>query len=94
MAILYKANGKTLEVSPKNNKYFTIEELYEMIGSPVDMRYLANDQIVIFHDNGKVLHLAFNVAATEIYQTHGDPNDFLAGDVLLCEQNELEQDEE
>ncbi len=94
MATLYKTTGEILNISPRNSKHFTIEELHEFIGDPVDMRYLINGQVVFFHDNGKLLGLKLNAAATDYYQTYGDPGDYLAGEVLICGPLELEQDED
>lgn len=90
MAKLIKVNGETEEVSPKNGTSFELEELQKMVGGLIQI--LATDENLLFvmNEEGKVLGLPANHKATEIFQKEFKTSDFLVGDVLICNDNEIE----
>lgn len=89
MAVIYKANGEHQEVFPENGKDFKLEELQKIVGGLIDAIGIGGDQIMVFNDEGKLIRLPYNQAATELFRKHYDTDDFIVGDVLVCKDSEI-----
>ena len=82
-------------VFPLDGKEFTLTELYNYVGEPIDISRLPDGRFMVFNDEGKLNQLPVNVEATIIYRAawagHSDwaANDTIVGDVLLCEAGEV-----
>lgn len=89
MATLYKTNGESKQISPKNGTDFQLEELQEIVGEYIDVIGLG-DEIMVFNDEGKLIGLPLNKEATVLFHRHYDTDDFIVGDVLICKDNEID----
>ena len=72
----------------KHGEYFTLEEMQAAVGGMVEIIELADKQSMILNEEGKLLDLPYNEQADEIFHQHYTTQDYIVGDVLLCE-NEL-----
>jgi hypothetical protein len=87
MAKIYKINGETEDVTPKNRKSFSLEELQSFVGGYIEMVYLKDKKIMIVNEEGKLNGLPANVKATEIFdENFPDSFDVIVGDVLITEK--------
>ena len=69
MARLYKTNGEVIEVSPKNNRDFTLEELQNFVeGDIIEIINLTTKKLLIVNEEGKINELPFNESATELWR--------------------------
>lgn len=87
MATLIKTNGETLQVTPKDKKSFQLEELQNYVGGLIEIVYTKLGNPMIINEVGKIDGLPLNQTASELYQYND--YDFIVGDVLLCEPDEI-----
>lgn len=97
-ASLYKTDGTIEEVSPKNGKSFTLDELYTFVGSPIDIRYLPSGKQLVVNDEGALTPLEPNEKAfREVWEKEFPIGEYphnnvsmLFGDVLLSDSKLLD----
>ena len=89
MARLYKTNGEVIEVSPKNNRDFTLEELQSFVEGDIEIINLTTDKILIVNEEGKINKLPFNELATELWKKYYGRTDYIVGNTLLCNSDEV-----
>lgn len=96
MATLIKADGTTREVFPKAGLSFTLQEMQQYVGGYVQIVYAPDDIAVLCNEDGKILRMPFNFAATEKYArlTGLAADDYFSGDVLVCTAEETGEDKE
>ena len=93
MASLIRPNGSEEKVSPKG-KTFTLEELQHLVGGFIELIRLPNGMDAWINEDGKALKLPPNGRATTLLQAAGiHPNDFVAGNVVVCSPHETEPPE-
>ncbi len=70
MALLITVNEKVKEVFPENGKYFTLEELYDLLNCRViDILPLADGRLMVIDDEGKLQSdWQVNLTATELFR--------------------------
>jgi hypothetical protein len=89
-ALLIKATGEARFITPKNGTYFTLKELYQLLGCDmVEVVYpvYESDCIFIIDEEGKLTGKDVNYAATIMWGGH--PSDVLVGDVIFCHTSML-----
>lgn len=89
MARLYKTNGEVIEVSPKNNRDFTLEELQNFVEGYIEIINLTAEKILIVNEEGKINKLPFNELATELWKKYYGRTDYIVGNALLCNSDEV-----
>lgn len=91
MAIILKSNGEEQFVTPECGNRFSLEELQKIVGGYIELIYLRN-YLMIVNEEGKIYNLPINVDATEVARFNQSimPNDYIVGDVLICENTEIE----
>lgn len=89
MARLYKTNGEVIEVSPKNNRDFTLEELQNFVEGDIEIINLTTEKILIVNEEGKINKLSFNESATELWKKYYGRTDYIVGNALLCNSDEV-----
>lgn len=80
--ILYP-NDRYAFVEPDNGKTFTLEELQEIVGGPIEVIGL-DDLLLVINEEGKLRGLRFNVQATVLYRKNCKVCDYIVGNALLC----------
>lgn len=101
MATYYKTNGEVKEVSPKNGKYFSYEELKSFVEGYVEIVPLPSGKSIVVNEEGKMIGLDKNEKASEEwlkeypYEKYPFNNDgTIAGNALIATEEELNEDEE
>lgn len=106
MAIFYKAGDWDIEnVTPKNGKFFTYEELQGFIregdDAMVEIVPLPSGRSMVVNEEGKLIGLKMNNRATDVWKAeypiekYPHNNDqLIVGNALVVDESELEQDEE
>lgn len=89
MARLYKTNGEVIEVSPKNNRDFTLEEFQNFVEGDIEIINLTTKKILIVNEEGKINKLPFNESATELWKKYCGITDYIVGNALLCNSDEV-----
>lgn len=96
MAQIIKTTGEVIEVAPKNGHDFSLEEMQEIVNHNgnhyIEVIYLPNDKLMIINEEGKCNHVnaPFNQKATDIFVEAFGPYDFVCGNVLICDTNQVE----
>jgi hypothetical protein len=88
MAVICKSDGEVIKISPKNGRDFSLKELKEIVGGYIEIINLGDDYMVV-NEVGKLIGLPFNPKATRIYQHFTRIDDYIVGDVLICEKNQI-----
>lgn len=89
MAVLIKATGDIQEVSPKNGKTYSLEELQGYVAGSIELVYLKDDEIAVVNEEG-LWGLPYNSRATVEVRQKGAKGVVLFGDVIICKDNEIE----
>lgn len=90
MAKIIKANGEIVEVSPNNGVDFKLEELQTIVNGYIEIVWMPNDEIMVVNEEGKLMDLPLNEIATTIYRNAFGYCDSIVGDVLICNNNQVE----
>jgi len=97
MAKLYRYTSSTdplaicteIEVQPKNGTDFQLDELQDFVEGYIEIIQLANDEIMVINEEGKLLGLPLNLMATIPYQLTYGPIDQIYGNALVCKTSEV-----
>jgi hypothetical protein len=65
-AMLYHVDGRVEEVTPRNGKAFTLEELQQFVGGSIEHVDCPNRKHMFINEEGKLLGLDINWKATEV----------------------------
>ena len=89
MATLIKASGTEIEVHPKG-QHFTLEELQSIVEGYIEMITIDKEFSMILNEERKLMCLPYNEKATRIYHKVRYTDDVIVGNVLICNNIELE----
>jgi len=90
MAKIIKANGQEVETEPINGTDFQLEELKDIVKGWIEIVWLPDGRLMCVNEEGKCYGLPINDKATEIYQSAFGYSDFICGDVLVCDGNQIQ----
>ena len=57
------------------------------VGGYIEIVSIGNNKIMVLDEEGKLKNKPINRIATELY---GNPNDVVVGDVVVCDDNEID----
>lgn len=87
---LYLIDGTTKEVSPKNGKTYSLDELQEFVGGYIEIITKPDgSQMMVVNEEGKLEGLHYNLNATHVFLGWGYSNDYIAGNALVCDANHI-----
>lgn len=86
-AKIYKADGTVIEATPANGTDFQLEELQKIVGGYIEIVSLLDNEIMVINEEGKLADLPVNEKATEFYIEANGFDDYIVGDVLVCDNN-------
>ncbi len=90
MATIYRTNGTTESVTPENGTDFELRELQLIVGGYIEILNLRGGKIMVINEEGKLDGLQQNRLATKLlYVSYPYSNDFIVGDVLVCDDDEV-----
>lgn len=91
MAQIIKTTGEVIEVAPENGTDFSLEELQTIVGGWIEIVNLRDGRLLCLDEEGKLKGKERNHVATDIYrQAFPQCNDFIVGDVLLCNEDQID----
>lgn len=88
MAKIIYPDGTTETVSPANGKDFSLRELQTIVEGFIEMVHLP-DKIMVINEEGKLDSLPYNTKATELYRQSFKTADYIVGNALICNYNEI-----
>lgn len=86
-AQIIPVEGPIREAVPKNGKDFKYDELNKIVGGYIEIVYLPRNKIMVLNEEGKLLNLPINEAATLRFNQE---RDYIVGDVLVCDREMVE----
>jgi hypothetical protein len=96
-AKLITADGRIIEVSPRDGKKFSLPELQGYVHGYIEIVRLPSKTgvVLVINEEGKLEWLPKNMLATKMWQEKSDPNsdraaDDIVGDCLLCTSNQID----
>ena len=89
MAHIIKTTGEVVEIQPKNGTDFQLEELQAIVGGYIEIVNLRNGKLICCDEEGKLKGYERNNVATDFMRTIFRTSDFLVGDVLVCDDNQI-----
>jgi hypothetical protein len=93
-AVYIPAQGYGYELSPKNGKSFSWDELVEKVGTPIEVVPMPDGMVMVCNEEGKLNNLPLNMAATIFFNeklpVFFDP---IAGDVIFMHESLLTDDD-
>ena len=88
MGKLIKADGTTVEVSPKNGTDYTLEELQGFVGGFIEViPAYEKGHVLVINEEGKLNNLPRNGRATDLADIY--LWDCIVGDALFCKSEEV-----
>lgn len=90
MTIYVKADGEYRVVFPANGCKFSLRELQFYVGGSIEIVRDGKGKAFVVNEEGKLKNLPLNPLASEIYIHFFDAADFLVGNVLMCDDIDLE----
>jgi hypothetical protein len=89
MAQVIKSSGEVIETKPNNGTDFSLEELQAIVGGYIEVVSLRDGRLIVCDEEGKLKGKDFNTRATYILQAAMPTHDFVVGDVLVCDADEI-----
>jgi hypothetical protein len=89
MAQIIKTSGAVIETKPKNGTDFQLDELQSIVGGYIEVVSLRDGRLIVCDEEGKLKGKERNNKATDILHSVFNNNDFMVGDVLVCNENEI-----
>lgn len=87
--MLYKANCSVCEISPRNGRYYTLEELQGFVGGLIELVHSKDGgSVMVVNENGKLEGLAPNVWGTNWANEQGLV-DYIVGDVAVVASHRI-----
>lgn len=90
MATILYTTGEKKEVHPVNSQYFSLKELQAVVGGYIENLRIDDNRIMVLNEDGKSMHLPYNSQATLLVSSILLNWDYIVGDVIICEDKELE----
>ena len=90
-AILIPVEGEEQELTPKDGKYFSLEEMQKIVGGYIEIVGLGEGLVLVCNEEGKIDGKSLpNARATKVWQKHYGATDVIYGDVLVCDYSFIE----
>lgn len=86
---IHTTSGKRIVVEPKNGKYYTLEEMQDIVGGYIEIIWLDRDDYMVINEEGKLNGLPFNASATALLRCVRPTDDFIVGNALVCHKSHL-----
>lgn len=87
---IIRPDGAVIPASPKNKKDYKLKELQEIVGGYIEIvPAVHSDEVIVVNEEGKLLNLPYNPIATLYFQAYWDTNDYIVGNVLICDKKHI-----
>ncbi len=89
MAEIIKTDGTRMDAVPENGTDFSLEEMQKIVGGLVEIIDLDENKCIVLNEEGKIDDLPFNEEATKIFHSYFKTDDYIIGDVLICDNEQI-----
>lgn len=90
MDTIIKVDGTIQDVTPKNGLDYHLDELKEFIGGGwIEIIPLGSKQVMVLDEEGKLKKFKENGKATAIARPYIFRDDYIVGDVLVCDRDKI-----
>ena len=86
---LTRDSSKVLEIEPKNDKKYDLEDVQALVGGYVELVHLNGDNIMLLDEDGLLKNKPVNMQATIHAEQLGWQGGLLVGSVLFCRDSEF-----
>ena len=91
MAQIIKTTGEVIKIAPNNGTDFSLEELKTIVDGWIEIVNLRDGRLLCLDEEGKLKGKERNHVATDIYhQAFPQCKDFIVGDVLVCNEDQID----
>lgn len=89
--IQIKVDGTIIDMKPSKSDKFKLLELQGMVNGMIELINLSKHKVyMVINEEGKLLDLPINKMATTLfYEEFGKNDDYIVGDVVLIQYNEI-----
>ena len=88
--IIIKTNGEVTTTEPFNGQYYELGELKHIVGGFIEIKELTDNKYMVINKLGKLDGLLYNKVATAMYRSaYPLSNDYIVGDVLVCDSEHI-----
>jgi hypothetical protein len=77
------------DVQPANGSDFKLGELQGYVDELIDIVSLYDGRLMVVNDEGIINGLPINPLATAIFQNATGTKDYILGNVLICDENQI-----
>ena len=89
MAYIIRTSGEIIETTPRNGNDFELDELQAIVGGYIEVLSLRDGRLIVCDEEGKLKGKDRNHKATDIFQAAMPTRDFIVGDALVCDVDEI-----
>ena len=90
MTEIIKTDGTRHPEPPANGSDITLEELQALDGGNLELGELDGNTTMVVNEEGKLIPLSLNLEASRIFRAHHPASkDFIVGNVLICNNNQI-----
>ncbi len=89
MAEIIKTDGTRTDAVPANGTDFSLKEMQKIVGGLVQIIDLDESKCIVLNEEGKLDDLPFNEEATKLFLSYFRTNDYIVGDVLICDTEQI-----
>lgn len=83
-------DGKILDIKPSNGNTFSLKEMQSFVNGTVERHVISKHKVyMLINEEGKLLNLPTNDAATLLFQEEYGKSDWIVGDVALIQYGEI-----
>ncbi len=89
MARVMAVDGTQWDVMPAQGASFTLEELHALVGGYIEVVRLAEGNLMVINEEGKLYGLLYNAHATALAASALFPGDSIVGPAVVMSSVEL-----
>jgi hypothetical protein len=94
VATIIPARGHLFDVQPANGRAFTLADLQKIVGGYIEALRAPDGRLMFLNEDGKRLRLPLNPTATYLLRGRLRVDDYIVGDVVLCNAIEAGEGDE
>lgn len=83
-------DGTILDIKPSNGNTFSLSEMQSFVNGIVELKTISKHKVyMLINEEGKLLNLPDNDAATLLFQEEYGKGDCIVGDVAIIQYEEI-----
>ena len=90
MTQIIRTDGTRQKICPANGTDFTLKEMQAIVGGNIELVELDEKTTMVVNEEGKLLGMPYNAGADrEFHSRFPSSKDFIDGNVLICNNNQI-----